>query len=384
MTMRPKRSPTAALLTPVGRAAVAVIRVSGSWLAEEERGRTLFQPANQRELRDQPLQRLIYGRWGWSTPEEVVVCRTAEDVIEIQCHGGEAAVRRILSDLGELGVKSVSAAEQRRGETDTLAAELQTALSQALTWRTADLVNEQCQGVLRAACERLANVSWTAAGQDEAAALLDQLLAWANFGVHLTTPWSVVLTGRPNVGKSSLINALLGFRRAIVSEQPGTTRDVVTSVTALEGWPIQLADTAGLRETNEVLEAAGIARARERLATADLRVVLVDIGEPPAPEDFQLLENWPAAVFVAHKCDRPDAWGAALPERALRVSSVAQIGLEELQQQIAAALVPAVPAPGTPVPLTSRQVDCIGELRRAVLGQDELVFRAVVNNLIAG
>lgn len=384
MTQHPIRSPTAALLTPVGRAAVAVIRVSGSWLADEERGRTVFQPVNHRELREQPLQRLIYGRWGWSTPEEVVVCRTAEDVIEIQCHGGEAAVKRILSDLGELGVETVSAAEQRRCATDALDAELQSALSQALTWRTADLLNEQCRGVLRTACERLLNVSWTAAGRAEAAALVDQLLAWANFGLHLTTPWSVVLTGRPNVGKSSLINALLGFRRAIVSEQPGTTRDVVTSITALEGWPIQLADTAGLREAEEVLEAAGIARARERLATADLRVVLVDIGEPPAPEDFQLLEDWPTAVVVGHKCDRPDAWGSDLPERALRVSSVAQIGLEELQQQIADALAPEVPAPGTPVPVTSRQVDCLRQMRRALDGPGESAYREASRTLVFG
>ncbi len=380
----PIPSPTAARLTPAGRGAVAVIRVCGGWLADHERGRTVFLPANRQDLRDQPLQRMIYGRWGWSATEDVVVCRTAEDVFEIQCHGGDAAVARILLDLQELGIATDSAAEQLRGATDTLEMELQDALSRTLTWRTADLVNEQCQGVLRGAYGRLAAIPWNTTGLAEATTLLDQLMAWATFGLHLTTPWSVVLTGRPNVGKSSLINALLGYRRAIVSEQPGTTRDVVTSMTAFDGWPVQLADTAGLRETVEELEAAGIARAQARLATADLRVVLVDIGEPPTPQDFQLVELWPQAIVVAHKCDRSDAWGPALPKQALRVSSACELGLEELQQHIATALVPAVPAPGTPVPVTSRQVACLRELRRTLEGPGEPAYRETLWKLLCG
>ena len=88
-----------------------------------------------------------------------------------------------------------------------------------------------------------------AADLQAAAARIREWLAWEDFGLHLTRPWNVVLAGRPNVGKSSLINALLGYTRSIVFDQPGTTRDVVTAATAIDGWPIELSDTAGLRES---------------------------------------------------------------------------------------------------------------------------------------
>ncbi len=88
---------------------------------------------------------------------------------------------------------------------------------------------------------------------------LDAVLRWTDLGTHLATPWRVVLAGAPNVGKSSLINALLGYGRAIVFDQPGTTRDVVTADAAIEGWPITLADTAGLHDASDATESAGIA-----------------------------------------------------------------------------------------------------------------------------
>jgi tRNA modification GTPase len=107
----------------------------------------------------------------------------------------------------------------------------------------------------------------------ELTAQLDALLRWSEFGRHLTQPWQVVLTGVPNVGKSSLINRLLGYSRSIVYAEPGTTRDVVTAATAFDGWPVELSDTAGLRDAAGEIEAAGVERARRHLATADLAIV---------------------------------------------------------------------------------------------------------------
>jgi tRNA modification GTPase len=186
--------------------------------------------------------------------------------------------------------------------------------------------------------------------------LLEELLRWADFGVHLAEPWNVVLTGRPNVGKSSLINALLGYQRAIVFDQPGTTRDVVTAETAFEGWPLLLADTAGLRETCEELEAAGIAMTRDRLEGADARLILVDLSQPPTPDDLQLIASWPGELVIGHKCDLGDQWQDQLPCDAIRASSVTGEGLELIQQRLVRRIVPEVPVAGTAVPVSRRQV----------------------------
>lgn len=191
--------------------------------------------------------------------------------------------------------------------------------------------------------------------RDLAASRANEMLAWANFGTHLTQPWEVVLAGRPNVGKSSLINALVGFERSIVFDEPGTTRDVVTADTVLDGWAIRLSDTAGQRGSARDLEAAGIARAREAFANADARLLLIDVSQPPHADDWQLLAEWPDAIVVAHKVDLLDAWGEALPKKAIRVSSLQRTGLRELSSAIVLRLVPMLPPDDAVIPLTDRQ-----------------------------
>jgi tRNA modification GTPase len=192
--------------------------------------------------------------------------------------------------------------------------------------------------------------------RDQAAARANAMLAWGNFGLHLTRPWEVVLAGRPNVGKSSLINALVGFERSIVFDEPGTTRDVVTADTVLDGWAIRLSDTAGQRGSASDLEAAGIARAREAFAKADARLLLIDVSQPPHDDDRRLLAEWPDAIVVAHKDDLPDVWRESLPTNALRVSSLQRAGLKELSSAIVTQLIPATPQAQTAIPLTERQV----------------------------
>src|SRR5207302_2223379 len=105
---------------------------------------------------------------------------------------------------------------------------------------------------------------------DEATQLLGSLVRFAALGRHLTQPWRVAVMGAPNVGKSSLVNALAGYQRSIVAPTPGTTRDVVTTLIAVDGWPIELADTAGLHTQAGDLEGQGIARARAAAGEADL------------------------------------------------------------------------------------------------------------------
>jgi tRNA modification GTPase len=353
----------AALWTPRGRGAIATIRVRGDvrqWLPT----RSLpFQAANGRGLDGQPLGRVVFGRWGGDPAEHAVLCVLDEQTLEIHCHGGDAAAARILDDLAQTGCRVVAWQEMVGIAEGPIEAELLEALSRATTLRTAAILLEQSNGILRATLESLES--------DTDLRSLDRrikaLLCWADFGVHLTRPWKVVLAGRPNVGKSSLINALLGYARSIVFDQPGTTRDVVTGTTAVDGWPIELLDTAGLREKSEPLEAAGIERARGALAVADLTIVLIDVSAPATDDDRMLLSTFHQAIVVGHKCDLApfhgkDRWDDEVARGWLPVSSKTSEGVDALIRAISTRLAPAVPSVGTPIPVTVRQTSL---LRRA-------------------
>ncbi|HEX3313792.1 MAG TPA: GTPase, partial [Gemmataceae bacterium] len=162
--------------------------------------------------------------------------------------------------------------------------------------------------------------------------------------VHLDRPWRVVIAGVPNVGKSSLVNALAGFARSIVSPTAGTTRDVVTTRTALDGWPIELCDTAGQRTSTHTVESAGIERARAAAAAADCLVWVLD-------GSTTFVEPGRADLVVVNKVDLPAAWhvGAAM----LPVSAATGHGLDVLTRAIVDHLVPHPPEAGEAVPVTS-------------------------------
>jgi tRNA modification GTPase len=344
---------TAALLTPPGRGAVATIQLNGGG-GIIDAVPPLFRAANGKPLAAQPINRVCFGHWGEEPAEEVVVCRVSDRVTEINCHGGSAAVARILGDLEARGCRIETWQESLRASGSLLDAECTEALTQALTLRTADILLEQQSGLLRSAIEELRTLA-----SDEALRRIDEMLRWARFGRHLTQPWQVVLCGRPNVGKSSLINALVGYTRSIVYHQPGTTRDVVTAETAFDGWPVELSDTAGIRDQADELESAGIDRAQRRLAEADLRIIVLDTSQPPHEDDRQLLTAWPDALIVAHKSDLPNVWGGELPQGALIASSKTGEGIEKLVETIPQRLVPEVPPPGTATPVTQRQVELL-------------------------
>lgn len=359
---------SAARLTPVGRGAVATIRVCGPFELLASAGanlpvanslNSLFHAANGLTLLEQPLKKISFGTWGLEQGEELVVCRLARDVLEIHCHGGQAAVLRVLDDLKQAGCEIVEWPGQQSEGEDDLSVEFHQVLSQTSTWRTTQLVLAQTNGLLRTAFEQLRQSSGTDDG------LINELLRWSDFGIHLTKPWLIVLTGRPNVGKSSLINALLGYQRAIVFDQPGTTRDVVTAETAFDGWPVVLADTAGIRESDEQLEVAGIRMAHERIRQADLRIVLVDQNQQPMADDHRLISEWPDAIVVAHKSDLTDYWNNDLPKGAIRVSSVTGSGIDQLQREIVKQLIPEIPPANAVIPLTARQVDVLTRIRSA-------------------
>ncbi len=357
------------LLTPEGRAAVATLLVEGpqaTALVGE-----LFHAANGRPLERQPLLRIVFGRWQSNdSGEELLVCRRNENRLEIHCHGGRAAVAAIIEALVQRGCRAGDWRQWVQASVaDPLAAAAHVALAQATTERAAVILWDQASGALRRAVDELAALI-SAGDAQLALARVNVLLEFAAVGQHLIKPWNVVLAGRPNVGKSSLINALVGYQRAIVHVTPGTTRDVVTAAAAIDGWPVELADTAGLRLGADPLETAGIQLARDRLSEADLVVLVFDAASPWSSDDEALLREWPLAVCVQNKCDlispseRMAARRVGLYSSALRGE-----GIDDLQRAIGARLVPQSPPAGAAVPFLPSQVEVLARIREARAGR---------------
>ncbi|MBL8826651.1 MAG: 50S ribosome-binding GTPase [Planctomycetaceae bacterium] len=343
----------AAMLTPPGRGAVATIVVWGDdAVASVERW---FHPASGKSLGQEPVRRIVFGRWGSPPGEQVVVVRTDDTTVEIHGHGGVAAPMAILSDLRAIGIEIVSGHEfQATRISDPIQRAAAEQLAQAPTLRTARILLDQYHGALRRELDEIERLR--ASGDLQAAReRCERLLARAEIGAHLTKPWRVVIAGPPNVGKSSLINALLGYERAIVFNQPGTTRDVVAALTSFDGWPIELADTAGLRTSDDPLESAGIALAEQELSQADLIVLVLDITQNRTEADARLCEQYPDALRVFSKCDQVTQQPAL--EQGLATSAVTGSGLPELMHAIVARLVPHPPQPGDAVPFTTPIVD---------------------------
>jgi len=357
-------TPSFCLLTPPGRAAIAAIGVRGSQAAPFVA--RLFQPASGKPLSEFPLGRVIFGRFQTSATasEELVIGLIAPGELEIHCHGGKAAVEAICDALAaEGGTQITPATWARQQETDPLAAAALLALAEARTERTAAILLDQYRGAL---ARELIAIDNALAKNDRATAnaAIDQLLLRSDLGLHLTQPWKVVIAGRPNAGKSSLMNALLGYQRSIVWREPGTTRDVLTSATAIEGWPIELTDTAGLvgsamptSSSPDPIESEGIARARSQIAAADL-ILFVSDSTTPWDDDLhqEITRTAHSPLLIVHnKCDLAPPPADGRPS-GIQISALTGHGIDELCQAIANTLVPAPPARDTALPFTTQQV----------------------------
>ncbi len=388
-------------LTPPGRAAVAVVLVAGPNAIRAVNH--YFKAHSGRSIVEVPFGRIVVGRWGGPTGEELVVCRHSEEEIEIHCHGGIAAVRAVIEALVAHGCQMLTWQDwlQRprsrvcpKLESASAAADATTwaahiALASATTARTAAILLDQLNGALsmsiHAALESIAAVDW-----QHAAKLIDELLQRREVGLHLTSPWRVVFAGAPNVGKSSLINALAGYERAIVAPTPGTTRDVVTLTTAIDGWPVELADTAGLRTTCDELEAAGVQLAEGALAGADLAVIVEDATDLRRDEDRELPRLPSRVIRVRNKIDlvlNASAAAGVADDRThgflVNTSALTGEGIAELAATIGESLVPNPPALGDAVPFTAQQVEALAVARSAIKRQHAVAATEALQSLLA-
>ena len=314
-----------ACLTPRGKGGIATLAVQGA--AAWEVTRQLFQP-RKGSLPDEPSAgRFWFGRLGGDD----VILAVKVDRIEVHCHGGVEVVRWIEELYAQHRIKIVP--WQQMADAPALL----DLLIRAPTTRTAAILLDQWQG------------AWDSSPRD-----VQRLADLLPLAQHLVEPWKIVIAGAPNVGKSSLMNALAGYTRSIVAPTPGTTRDVVSTAIAIDGWPIELADTAGIRQAPTVLEQQGIQRAHDAVRTADLRFWLLDgSAEPAFPEEGT---EW---KFLVNKTDLPPAWDWQLVPQALRISARTQAGLADLCEAISRALVPKPPLPGEAAPCLPDQVEWV-------------------------
>jgi tRNA modification GTPase len=296
------------------------------------------------------------------TADEVMVTAiqiTPAPWVEVHCHGGMEAIRWLMEILVAQGCQSCSWGDLERATTSDpwkTAAELE--MVQATTIRTAAILLNQYHGAFVKTLSEI-QLAFLKDNLIEGTRLLEALARYAEIGRHFTAPWRVAVIGPPNVGKSSLVNALAGFQRSIVAPTPGTTRDLVSTMIAADGWPVELIDTAGMRDEPETLEAQGITLSLQAAAESNLCLWILDASEPAIWPEPDLGKN-SNLEFVVNKTDLPAVWDI-LEAAATPVSARTSAGLAELVDALARRLVPNPPPPGAAVPFTSALADQVEE-----------------------
>ncbi len=404
-------APIAAIATAQAPGAIGIVRISGSGaMAIADR---IFRPVSGTRLSDSPGYRAHYGQLtddsgpfddGVATVFRAPRSYTGEDCVELSCHGGVYLTRRVLRAAlaagarmaqpgeftrraflnGKMSLTSAESVMQRIGAQGALAARAAQAGAQ-------DVLARRINAVRTALTDAAAHLAAWADFPDEAVPdvtdgelhtrladadrALTQLLASFDAGRILRDGIDTVILGRPNVGKSTLMNALAGCERSIVTNVPGTTRDVVEESVRLGEIVLRLADTAGLRDTDDPVERIGVDRARTRLETAGLVLAVFDGGAPLADDDRALLDELAArpdvpAVAVVNKSDLPeqvelDEIRAKLPW-VVRLSAVSQTGVDALADAVADVLGTSLLRPDEGMLFTERQRDAASRAHDAV------------------
>lgn len=369
-----------ALSTPLGRGAIALVRLSGPRSGEIV-GRMIGRPLDPSQERKALFARIGNGRAGDDLVDQVVVtyyCQprsyTGEDMVEIGCHCNPLIIDRIIQLAVDNGARLARPGEftlraflnqkldlsQAEAVAEVIHARTRQSLNQSLRHLDGKLsrrihqIRDEVLGYLALmeinldfSDEDIEAVSYpelqrrVEATRDQ----LENLLSTYHYGRLLQEGIKLLLLGKPNVGKSSLLNALLGQERSIVSEIPGTTRDYIEAGLELDGLYVQAVDTAGVRRTGDVVEAIGVQRTLEQLGQADVALALFSAAEPPDADDEALLEIVAAHrqevqfVLVANKMDlgrngellgRLEATGLPV----VTISALRAVGLEELKRTI--------------------------------------------------
>lgn len=388
----------AAIATGQAPGGLGVIRVSGpeSFKLCEK----IFCPSFGRKLSDMPGYTAALGEVKDSSGEKLDDCvalvfhgpksYTGEDVVELSCHGGLYVIRRILEELFRVGAVPAGPGEFTRraflnGKLDLAQAESVMETIGAQNRHAVRAAQAASSGVLskqiRGICEQLQDLTahlaaWAdfpeedveIVGEDEVSSCLlavlsslDVLIESFQKGQMFREGLKTVIVGRPNVGKSTLMNLLVGRERSIVTPFAGTTRDVVEDQISLAGVPLLLADTAGLRDTEDPVEKIGVAAAKKRLEQAELILAVFDGSQEWSQDDFTLVRSMKEipVIAVVNKSDLEQKLDLALMKQYFShwvlVSADQGIGLEQLEQVFSDLLGVRELQAGTPELFTERQ-----------------------------
>jgi tRNA modification GTPase len=364
-----------AIATPQGYGGIGVVRLSGPDALSL--ARLLLPQTDEREFkpREAAFHHLIHPETGQTIDDAIVTyfqaphSFTGEEVIEISCHGAPVVLAEIVrllcssgAKLAEPGEFSLRAFLNRR--MDLAQAEAINDLIHAQTAYQAQVAVRQLRGELSKQLQPIKDslvemiVYFESAVEfveddldpldierfitriDELIAIASQLTASFRYGRLIRSGVRLALIGKPNVGKSSLFNRLLGRDRAIVTHIPGTTRDTLTEAFALNGIPVELVDTAGIRETEDVVEKLGVERTHSAIADADFVIAVIESFDPPTDADLEFFSQLPISLFVVNKCDLGFAQDEVMLAKLagsrpiLQASALTGQGIDELRQQI--------------------------------------------------
>jgi tRNA modification GTPase len=358
---------TARRLTSSEPAAIAVIEIQGP--SAQSLVARFWKPAGPQAVLE--INRIRFGNWqslNSSVGEQVVVCRTQDECIEIHCHGGQQAAGRIIADLEASGAvvgldrSAASAIDCDALSEETIRRAAQEDLVRAKTEKTAGILLDQWRGALSREVRMIRNLQAT--GQfDEASKRIKALKSSYAIGRHLVVPYQVVVAGPPNVGKSSLINAILGYSRVIVHETAGTTRDVIAELTSVDGWPVLIHDTAGFRDSRDEIEQQGISAARLEVDAADLVLVLVDESQGWTPVQQGIYSaSLGKNLIVGSKHDLridADELGCQIE---VSTTAITSEGIDRLLDQIARRIYPVAMQPDQAVVFRAEQREAIDRI----------------------
>lgn len=399
----------AAIATPQLPSAIGILRLSGpGTLTALER---VFRAGNGRPAGEQAPRRMVYGDLldeGGSVIDHVLCVRfpgpnsyTGEDCAELHCHGSPVVLNAGLASLFAAGCRQAKGGEFTRraflnGRMDLIQAESVADLIDAETAEAAKNAACQLDGALSRAIGRIYNALMDMAARFYAVVdypdediedmqreqmldtlrtsqqELETLLATFSRGQLLKLGVPTVILGRPNAGKSSLLNALLGYDRAIVTDIAGTTRDTVEEKVLVGGVLLRLTDTAGIRDSGDRIEAIGVERSRQAAQRASLALLVLDGSQELTEEDEQAIaaaENVPNLLVLVNKSDLPRRLDVGrLADRfdnVLSISAQTGAGLDTLADAVAA-LYPAGETPAGELLTNARQADAVSRALSAV------------------